>query len=168
MFAEVAEGLTAYRYSEDKTLSYLRRKVERLAERETFSRFLGLSRLLAKDGLVDLTDSREEKKGAAGTQVEEKAGADDEKKEKARQGALHLSHPPPHPSPFALNHLSIKRVTDWLIPQKPRFALSTKKRDSTTLYQPSNPTCPQRSSPPSPAPSPPLLPSLPSHSTAPT
>lgn len=95
MFTEVAEGLTAYRYSEDKTLSYLRRKVERLAERKTFSRFLGLSRLLAKDGLVGLTDSGEEGKEAGGSQVEEKkVGADDEK-EKVRQGALYLSSSPP-------------------------------------------------------------------------
>lgn len=162
--------MTAYRYSEDKTLSYLRRKVERLAEREMFSRFLGLSRLLAKDGLVGLTDSGEEERVAGGTQVEEKVGADDEKKEKARQGALHLFSPSPHSS-FPLRFESpldqeIIRLADTPITTvcSPR----AKKRDSTTLYRPSNPTCPQHSSPPSPAPSPPPLPSLPSHSTAPT
>ena len=55
----VAEGIVAYRFSSIKTHAYLRRKAERLARKDTYERFAGLSKMLAKDGLVGLEASEE-------------------------------------------------------------------------------------------------------------
>jgi hypothetical protein len=57
--AEVADGMIAYRFSSAKTQAYLRRKAERLARKETFEQFTGLTKMLAKDDLIGFKASEE-------------------------------------------------------------------------------------------------------------
>jgi hypothetical protein len=52
---EINEELSAYRLSPTMMVAYLRKKVARLARKETFERFPALTRGMAKDGLAELT-----------------------------------------------------------------------------------------------------------------
>lgn len=86
--AEVAEGMVAYRFSSAKTHIYLRRKAERLAQRNIYGRFPGLTKMLAKDGLIGLeaTDEGAASKGEPG----EKAFQEEARLEFIREGELIL------------------------------------------------------------------------------
>jgi hypothetical protein len=57
-FVEITEEITVYRYSQERTLEYLRVKVARLSEPKTLEISKSITRSLAKDGLME--DGNEE------------------------------------------------------------------------------------------------------------
>ena len=56
--AEITAEITVYRYSPERTLSYLRTKVARLSHQDVSEMSRTLTRSLAKDGLLE--DGKEE------------------------------------------------------------------------------------------------------------
>lgn len=60
----IGDDLTAFRLSIPLTLAYLRKKIDRMADKATFERFPALMRALARDGLGTLTSD-----GDGGTDV---------------------------------------------------------------------------------------------------
>lgn len=123
--------MVAYRYSAHKTHAYLWRKVGRLAAKETFARFGGLVKLLARDGLVGLDASEED---SAGVSKELAARSEKDEKEEQRLEAVREGESQQHSlasvpfdpcAPAADNALPFDPAPDRPTEARQHHALST-------------------------------------------